>query len=449
MSMDVEKNLDYWFKVTNLGLRGVTTVTMVLTEILKLFGDRENEKALLEELRQDGKLRFVVSTNEISESLKKELDYQGIPYHESASVSMNGKKVIVFSEKDVLAVENVLAKMRLEHNRGGVIPYSMLIRGTTSIIQEFTTEKECDARIIAELAKEKGINISILDRDFQKCVVCYEKKDAAVMDNIKRTLILQKSYPEMYKHLEKQMAFEEQRNLKLAKEAKLYNQNKPYYLVSTDGTTVEVTANKVTVREPGAQTPYVIDTDDITRDGEVEAMVCGMQNPQKFEEKEYMDFTKKNPKHQKQILSEKDKSAGRPEMDIEAYLDMHKALESKALYEEKLALDNPEHEIYNYAFENNEMRMAAFEEYERLNRDVIQEKKSRYLDPEIHESLKNVDMQYPDTESNIQIEEAEKQVFAQDREKEMEHLYGDRDWDRTDVGYDKNNNWIPDEYEKN
>ena len=168
-----------------------------------------------------------------------------------------------------------------------------------------------------------------------------------------------------------------------------------------------------------------------------------------LKEKEYMDFTKKSPKHQKQILSEKDKSAGRPEMDIEAYLDMRKALESKALYEEKLALDNPEHEIYNYAFENNEMRMAAFEEYERLNRDVIQEKKSRYLDPEIHESLKNVDMQYPDTESNTQIEEAEEQIFAQDREKEMEHLYGDRDWDRTDVGYDKNNNWIPDEYEKN
>ena len=69
--MDVEKNLDYWFKVTNLGLRGMTTVTMILTEILKLFGDRENEKALLEDLRKDGKLRFVVSENTISDTLKK------------------------------------------------------------------------------------------------------------------------------------------------------------------------------------------------------------------------------------------------------------------------------------------------------------------------------------------------------------------------------------------
>ena len=448
MSMDVEKNLDYWFKVTNLGLRGMTTVTMILTEILKLFGDRENEKALLEDLRKDGKLRFVVSENTISDTLKKELDYRGIPYHESASVTMNGKKVIVFSEKNTPDVENVLAKMRLEHNRGGVIPYSMLVKGTSSIIQEFTTEKECDVRIIAELAKEKGISIAVLNRDFHKQVICYEEKDKVVMDNIKRTLLLQKSYPEMYQHLEKQMAFEEQWNAHLAKEAKLYNKNKPYYLVSIDGTTIEVTANKVTIRESGAQTPYVIDTDDITRDGEVEAMVYGMQNPQKFEEHEYADFIKMDLTRQKQVLEEKNRESGRPEMSMEAYFEMREALESKALYEEKLAMENPEHEIYNYAFENNEMRMATFEEYERLNRDVIQDKKDRFWNPEIHENLKYVDMHYPDTENNVRIEEVEEQIFSQDREKEMERLYGDKDWDKVDVGYDKNNNWIPDEYEK-
>ena len=111
-------------------------------------------------------------------------------------------------------------------------------------------------------------------------------------------------------------------------------------------------------------------------------------------------------------------------------------------------MENPEHEIYNYAFENNEMRMATFEEYERLNRDVIQDKKDRFWNPEIHENLKCVDMHYPDTENNVRIEEVEEQIFSQDREKEMERLYGDKDWDKVDVGYDKNNNWIPDEYEK-
>ena len=457
MPMDVERNINMLFQTENIALKSITTLTIVLTELLKLHEHERNEKRLLESLQNGGKLSFTVCDRVYADELKRNLDYEGIAYHESTTVSLNGKKMIVFSNADAKAVENIISRIRLEHNKGGIVPHSMLKNGATSKVVKFGDLSEIDARLISEMAKKQGVNISILDSGFRGHAIAYELKDRVIMDNIKRSLAIQKSYPVMYQALAKQMSFEEEKAVRLATEASKYTKNIPYYLVGTDGTSVKVTSDKVFVNEPGSKEGFVIDTDDEGRSADIENFVMSMESPQKFTAEEYQKLTELSEKERMELFAEKDKDSGRPELTAEEYLEIRKAVDSRILYEQKLSMDNPEQEVYTYGFENNEMRMATFQEFEHINSEFVHDRSEQFttLDPVIYDDLRNGAKVYKDTEDisfeDYENEISEMEVLSADeldhlRDQELGKIYNEPEID-TDVMNDMNNNYIPDEFE--
>ena len=129
--------------------------------------------------------------------------------------------------------------------------------------------------------------------------------------------------------------------------------------------------------------------------------------------------------------------------------EIKKYEESRTLYEAKLAQDNPDQEIYQYSYMNNEMRMPAFEEMEQINSDAIHDRREAIdaPEPEYYDEARGLYLGYRDEEPELTYED---EKFMEDiLDEELEHTASDygRDEEMLDLSYDRNANYIPDDME--
>lgn len=232
-------------------------------------------------------------------------------------------------------------------------------------------------------------------------------------------------------------------------EAEKYQSNKPYYLIDLDGNIACIKEEKVTFWEPGGQ-QIVINSDDLDRNETVRSMIGTMNNPAKFRQEEMEWYNNLTPQSKVNAVIGRDKESGRPDLTNEEIEAMRKMQDARELYEAKLAMDNPDLELYSYSYLNNEMKMAEFVEYEKINAEFVHDKTESMEQevPVIYDDARSLFRGFHEEKEELdpKIEELGDAIMDdRDIDELMDEFEKDDKW--SDLYHDENANYIWDEFE--
>ena len=163
-----------------------------------------------------------------------------------------------------------------------------------------------------------------------------------------------------------------------------------------------------------------------------------MNGPVLLNEQEKNEFDEQLDK--KAYLVDAERRNGRPEYTADEYAAIKEMMAKRELYEMKLALLEPEQAVYDICLENDDMRLATFEEYNDINKAAVLEKAE--IESELIEEIQDRFCGYRDKTNLLDYEMVDfEEVVLDGRE------YDAFEKDVFDLIHDKNNNLIPDEYE--
>ena len=210
-----------------------------------------------------------------------------------------------------------------------------------------------------------------------------------------------------------------------------------------------VTADKVVYKEyGGAET--VIDYADFGRNKTITDFIAGMNNGRELTKGQFQFYEEADLTGKKQIVIRADHENGRPGFSREQIAELKKMEENRLLYEQKLSMDNPEQEVYSYSYLNNEMRMAAFQEYEAINREAVHDKKElRETDaPAIYDDARSLYRGMRDEYEEVPTEAEKYAEYIIDNEidrlEELEEEFNRAD-QFTEIIHDADANMLPDD----
>lgn len=449
MASDVDRNVNMLFKVAFLGLKSVTSLEAVAYHTLEYMNRDPDAKILKKHIDKGGNLSFSVCQPEYEQELDRRMKQEGIIHFKSSTATLGGNKIFMFAEKDAKAVEQILSEMRLEHGKGGLLDKQMMNDLSEGSLKKITGLNKYEATMFCDMAKGNGINVALENPDTGTYNLVYRMEDQNKINNMKMTIAIQEADPLVYSGIRKQLDFEEKKMLGLMDEAEKYQSNKPYYLIDLDGNIACIKEEKVTFWEPGGQ-QIVINSDDLDRNETVRSMIGTMNNPAKFRQEEMEWYNNLTPQSKVNAVIGRDKESGRPDLTNEEIEAMRKMQDARELYEAKLAMDNPDLELYSYSYLNNEMKMAEFVEYEKINAEFVHDKT---------ESMEQeVPVIYDDARSLFRGFHEEKEELDQKIEELGDAIMDDRDIDElmdefekddkwSDLYHDENANYIWDEFE--
>lgn len=448
MASDVERNINMLFKTADLQIKAATTLMSVVKDLFEYLSKDSDVKMLRKELDgKDSDLHFFVCKPEHMRELAGRLEQLGIPHVVSASASLDGSGIILFSGKHKKEVEQIIAAFRAEHSLGGLTTKDVIYGKAENGVAQIEHLDHYETTIMIELAKKQGINVAVENIGKDDFTVIYDRNDKPIMDNIRMTTAIQVCSGVAYEALKKQMDYENDISMKRAREAADYDKNQAYYLVDSNETKMKITADKISYQEKGGK-EIVIDTDDFRRNEKIMTFVGAMDNPIKLTEEEYRKYENLSEKEKQEYRIQVDKEKGRPQLSQAEYEAIRKMEDSRILYEQKLALDNPEQEIYQYSYLNNEMRMETFAEFERINQEAVHDRSALdNSDIELLDDARSQYRGYAERESKLTYENQE---YADALlENDFDRLEKDFDLDdrwQTLIN-DRNANFIPDDLE--
>lgn len=448
MVSDVERNVNMLFKTADLQIKTVTTVMSVVKDLFEYLSKDNDVRMLKKELNEKNReLQFFVCKPEYMKDLATRLEQIGIPHVVSASASLDGAGIILFSSKHREEIEKILAEFRAEHSRGGLTTKDVVCGKAENGTAQIEHLDHYEAAIMIEQAKAQGINVALDSNGKDDFNIIFDQNDKAVMDNIRMTTAIQKCSGPAYEALKKQIDYEDAVSMEQAKDAASYNKNQAYYLTDINGTVMRVTADKVTYQEKGGK-EIIIDSDDFQRDSKIMSLVGAMNCPTKLTEEDYSKYEKLSEKEKKDYLIAVDKENGRPQLSQAEYEAIRKMEDSRILYEQKLAQDNPEQEIYQYSYLNNEMRMETFAEFEKINQEAVHDRPALdNSDIELLDDARSQYRGYAEKQSELSYEQQEyaDAVLENDFDRLEKEFDMDDRWQK--VINDRNANFIPDDLE--
>lgn len=178
------------------------------------------------------------------------------------------------------------------------------------------------------------------------------------------------------------------------------------------------------------------------------SLVGAMNCPTKLTEEDYSKYEKLSEKEKKDYLIAVDKENGRPQLSQAEYEAIRKMEDSRILYEQKLAQDNPEQEIYQYSYLNNEMRMETFAEFEKINQEAVHDRPALdNSDIELLDDARSQYRGYAEKQSELSYEQQEyaDAVLENDFDRLEKEFDMDDRWQK--IINDRNANFIPDDLE--
>ncbi len=448
-SSDVDRSLNYIYKNTDLGMRAATTLSEIVYGLLNYLDKNRDAAFLKNYLNKGGECSFIECSNEAADSIERQMKQQGICFVSSGTTTMEGKRIIVFADKDAQDVSKIVNRYRCDHNRGGIVTKEQLSEMSRGSLLKVTGLDKYDAAMMTEISKEQGISCSVESGKGDSYNVIFNSAERTQVNSIKMTLALQKAHYNAYEGYKSQYDYEENLSKEFSEKAAMHNTNVPLYLADIEGNTMVITADKVTYTEyGGAET--VVDYADRNRDTTVMQLVSSMDNPRPLSREQYQEYIHSDLAGKKEIVIDADKRCGRPEFTQAQIEEIKEMEENHSLYEQKLAMDNPEQEVYNYSYLNNDMRMATFQEYEEINREAVHDKKElRETDvPEIYDDARSFYRGMRDELESVPIEEEQyaDAVISNDLD-EMEKL--DETFEKDDFAVEMMNdldaNMIPDD----
>jgi hypothetical protein len=177
-----------------------------------------------------------------------------------------------------------------------------------------------------------------------------------------------------------------------------------------------------------------------------------MEHPVELSKEEFQDYVKQDLIEKENTVITKDLEKEKLNISDTERVEIQKMRDNRILYEQKLAQDNPEQEIYSYSYLNAEMKMEEFKEFEKINYESVHdEKELRESDaPIIYDDARSLYRGFKDEIETVPYEEERyaEAVIDYDLE-ELKRL--DKEFKRIDnlddIQNDRNANMIPDDLE--
>lgn len=441
---EVDKSTSLGFQALNFATDTANILSNVFLQSLRLASERDPAARLLfKELHGNKNLDIVYCSKEDSKILAERIKDQGIPcvagshnIRDRLTKSVSEKSFVIFPENELEHVRGVINNFRYEQNYGAISTEELIYTG--SAIKCINDLDYNQAKLYMEHAERLGIGINMKPITEDKYNVYYAEKDAIALDSIKRTVSIELS-GKAGESLAKQLAYENDNYNRIT--SRVLTDKEDFEVTDLENRRLSVNYSGATFYDKG--NTVHLDRNSQTFNDDICKVISTMKNPVDltlldFQQQQYYDKGKK-----KEFLYTKDKEHGRPELTKEEYDAVKRMIDRHQLYEQKISLENPVQQLYEYSYTNNEMRMATFENYEEMNKtdikeDIIEEEKSfneedKALFDEADSSYKDIKEVYIEPDS----------LRTQD---EMDEFFRETDMDKNIFDLDMNG--IDDRYEE-
>ena len=438
MSLDVERNLDMTYKLTNLFLSGTTTLLEVIKTTFDYMDKDPAANILKKYMKNGGQLDFSVCQKEYANELAERMADEGIVFLRSGNMAKGGVTMFVYAETDCKRVEKVLNEFRAEHSRDGVTDHATLYAYANGNTRKLQGLDYCEAARLTEYAEKSGMKIVVEEPKTGEFNVLYAEHDRGRMNRIRADIAIEFSGI-AGEALRKQLLYESTKATRMIDLVSNYTKEESTYLVDIKGQQMCITENGAVFK--GENGEITVDRFENNYAERCTELIMEMKNPVQLTEEEKQEY--ENEINKKKFLTKADLSQGRPAYSAEEYKSIREMMAKKEVYEMKLAMAEPDQAVYDIDLENDDMRLATFEEFNEINEEIANTI-DREIDTELMKEIQRKNRSYIDNPQILDFEavDLENQILDGNIH---DHEY---DKDVMDLMHDKNNNLIPDEYEK-
>lgn len=449
---DIDRTISLLYKGSDLTLKFITTFTDIIQCVLSQLDRDKSAKFLNDYIDKGGQCEFIECGKGLEREITQRLRQEGIRFVVTASSSMDGKKIIVFPEYSSPVVNRVVNEYQCEHNKGGITSKEYVNEMSKGQMRKVKDLNLYEAEMITGMAKQRGISVAVEEPSSGVYNIVYAKKDTLEMNNIKFSAALMKAHPEVFQVYKRHIDFKNDSMKKMLECVINKKDNIPIYLADTKGNTMIVTADKITYHEHGG-VETVIDYSDGNREKKIKDYLVLMDNPVEFTIDEFNEYEKKSVVEKENTVFNKNLSLEAPKISDFERTEIEKMRNNRILYEQKLAQDNPEQEVYIYSYLNSEMKMDEFKDFEKINQESVHDRKElrETETPIIYDDARSFYRGFKDEPETVAYED---EKFAEavidydldeiDRlNKEFAHIDS-----MDDIRNDRNGNMIPDDFEE-
>lgn len=437
MAIEAERNLDMSFKLTNIFLNGSMLLTEVVSEILQYLNKDPAAKMLNNYMKNGGQLDFTVCNERYAKELEERLKDNGVVFLRTSAAN-KGAEMFVYADIDREKVNEVVAEFRADHEKDGIVDRSVFYAYAEGNVRQMTGLDTAQAMLITEHAEKRDMKLMVSETQKGIFTIEFAAKDLSKMNRIRTETAIELSGV-AGKALRKQLEYESQNVVEIIN--KTNRGKETFYVVDLDGK--EIKSDEVGVTYKGPEGLITVEHTEESFEERANELLQRMRGPVHLTEEQKHDFDMENNK--KKFLVTADKENGRPSYTEEEYKAIREMAAKKELYEIKLSLLNPEQQVYDICIENDDMRLATFEEFNDINEKQTEEYENDEINPEIMNEIKESIRNMQDTQGEpIRDHELEEDILDGQEIERSEQLEEDLSWD---ASHDKNGNLIPDEYE--
>lgn len=435
MSLEAERGVDLSYKMADLFLKGANTLLSVVTEALQYLDRDPMAKTLKAYMDHGGKLEFSICQKAYGDELERALRNEGITYLRSNDMANGGICIFLYADRDRERAEQVFARFRAEHGRAGIADQGVFWAYAKEDVRTLSGLSVHEAMLFSEKAEKAGILVSMDEPRKGEFTLHYAGRDMPVLESIKATVALELA-GKSGEALKQQLEYENRTFTEIS-ERLWQTPEAPFYVVDLSGNTMEVT--DCGIRYEGDKGVITIDRLEPDYAERANDLLLEFRNPTLLNQVEMERLSGNTDK--RRILSEISRDHGRPQITREEYLEAREKLDQKELYEMKLAMEDPDHSRIAFNIEDADLRLGTFEEFNDLNEEENREiREDLFLDARRRlKHYQGLDHAEEDSFSDRQFTERVLDGHSQEQDFNREA------WD---LMHDKNNNYIPDEYER-
>lgn len=436
MALDAERNLDMTFKMSNLFFNGTTSFMNVINALMEYASSTDPAvKTLRKYMDAGGHLDFTVCKPEYEKELSERFRDEGITYMQTRSMANGGVDVFLYAESDRAKVKEILNDLRGEYGKSGITDHATMYAYAKGNVREIPNLNRDEAILFAEHAEKRNIKILVEEPAKDQFRVSFAEKDSNTVNRIKADVAIELSGL-AGQALRKQLHYENDKLVKILDMAKNYESKEPSFLIDLRGNEMKVEYSGVTYK--GESGVITVENNEPDFEERVDELIMKMNGPVLLNEQEKNEFDEQLDK--KAYLVDAERRNGRPEYTADEYAAIKEMMAKRELYEMKLALLEPEQAVYDICLENDDMRLATFEEYNDINKAAVLEKAE--IESELIEEIQDRFCGYRDKTNLLDYEMVDFEEAVLDGRE-----YDAFEKDVFDLIHDKNNNLIPDEYE--
>ena len=423
-SRNIEKMVNMGFRIGQMSAMYANSFMHGVNQFLKYMDRDKSAKLLHQYINRGGDIAVSFCHAEYLNKLDRRLSAEGIT-HVKAYNSITGENtgMLLYADYNSVKVSKILNQFRSEIGKHGMSEHEAIYEKSDMSVFRIGQLDYYKARLYLEHAKEIEADLAISEENDGSYVIKYNACDQDKVQLIRKIISLELS-ASAGEALKKQMDFENEKILKIDK---MLSDHKFYYekyVCGLDGSMIHLKNEYLFYY--GNEGTFKLDKRNPNFYKTAVGLVATIKQPVILGQKQYDYYKNLTINEKNQFLMQYELKNGRPKLSREEVQSIKLIREKVLRYELKLSLENPIQFKLHYAFENDEMRMAAFIEADQIN-EFSNEEMKLYEKKMNEELLVTADKIYDELQEEVLQDHMirkslENQILSNDLEIDFERI---------------------------